>query len=131
VIVGKPELMAQHPAEAGLDTEKARSALMEMPWVIELTYAEHLPWLRAQGIDPDLLNKTVLPSNSLVLAACLAGAGVSAQSRAVVERDLQDGSLVALSQEPDQPDLGYYIAFRPGPMKKDVRVFLRWMRSVA
>ncbi len=131
VIVGTPDLLADHPIGGSPETQSWRDALVGTPWVIDTAYPEHFRWLRAQGIDPDNLNKTELPSNSLVLAASRAGAGLSVQPRAVVERDLKNGSLIALSQERDQPDLGYYMVLRPGLMPQDLRVFLRWMRSVA
>jgi LysR family glycine cleavage system transcriptional activator len=131
VIVGTPDLIARAAPGAGLETAEARRALTEAPWVIDMAYAELFPWLREHGIDPEALNRTELPSNSLVLAACRAGAGLSVQSRAVVERDLNEGTLVALSQETDQPDLGYYIVRGTRPVSDDLRLFLRWLRSTA
>ena len=130
VIVATPDFVAKLPEGWSIDTEEGRAALSEQPWVTDTIYAEFEPWLTAQGFDPDTLNRTDLKSNTLVLAACRAGAGLSVQTKAVVERDLAEGRLVALTDRCDQ-SLGYFIVRPPGPEPAALKPFLAWLRSVA
>jgi LysR family glycine cleavage system transcriptional activator len=130
VIVATPEVAARLPKGLSIETEDGRAAMSAMPWVTDTLYAEFLPWLAAQGFDPEALNRTDLKSNTLVLAACRAGAGLSVQTTAVVERDLAEGRLVALSDRCDQ-SLGYWIVRAPGPEPAALKAFLKWLRSVA
>ncbi len=43
------------------------------------------------------------------------------------ERDLAEGRLIALFEEPPG-DLGYYIATRPGVLRPPLRAFVAWLR---
>ena len=130
VIVGTPELTARLPAALGAGTPEGHAALRTVPWVAEAHYGEFYSWLRAQGLSPEDLNATELASNSLVIAACRAGVGLSIQPRAVIEGDIASGRLAVVTGTSDTA-LGYYILRRPGSVPAHLRPFLRWLKSVA
>jgi len=129
-IVGTPELIARLPEGLDAATEAGRRALATMPWLSDTNYGEFFAWLRAQGVEPEALKVSDLASNSMVLAACRAGAGLSVQPFAVVEADLASGRLVEVATVPAK-DLAYFILRPPGPPSDRLRLFLRWLRSVA
>ncbi len=129
-IVGTPALIGRLPKGLDIATEAGRRALATMPWLSDTNFGEFFAWLRAQGVEPDALNVSELASNNMVLAACRAGAGLSVQPFAVVEADLAAGRLAEVPTVPDR-DLGYFILRPPGPPSDRLRLFLRWLRSVA
>jgi len=130
-IVATPDLAAQLPEGLVVGSSDWRAAISALPWVTDTAYGEFFPWLAAQGLNPDDLNRTDFESPALVLAACRAGAGLSVQTRAVVERNLAEGRLVALYDGSPEGGLGYYIVRAPGPAPDALSAFLRWLRSVA
>jgi LysR family glycine cleavage system transcriptional activator len=130
VIVGTPELTARLPAKLDVSTPEGHAALRTVPWVAEAHYGEFFSWLRAQGLSPDDLNAKELASNSLVIAACRAGVGLSVQPRAVIEGDIASGRLAVVTGT-SETELGYYILRRPGPVPEHLKPFLRWLKSVA
>jgi LysR family glycine cleavage system transcriptional activator len=79
------------------------------------------------GIDPDKLTATELPSNALLLPACRAGAGISAQPLALVKTDIADGRLEVLAEEVDS-DYAYHLLHLPGPLSRRAQTFVTWLR---
>ncbi len=130
LVVGTPELVARLPKDLDLDSEAGREAVAALPWVMDIEYAEFFPWLEARGLHPDRLNRTDFSSPPLVLAACRAGAGLSAQSLAIVEKDIAEGRLVTVPFTYDDDDLGYYMVHAPGVMPEALKLFIRWLKSV-
>jgi len=130
LIVGTPALVARLPAGLDAATDAGRRALAAMPWLSDTKHGEFFAWLHAQGVAPEALKVSELEPNSMVLAGCRAGAGLSVQPFAVVEGDLSTGRLVEVPTVADR-DLGYFILRPPGPPSDRVRLFLRWLRSVA
>ncbi len=130
LIVGTPDLVARLPSGFDLASADHRALLSDLPWVADTQYLEFFPWLAAQGLAPERLNRTDFNSPSLVLAACRSGVGFSVQTAAVVERDIEDGKLVAISPRTDQTRLGYYIVRTGGPMPEAARLFARWLKQV-
>jgi LysR family transcriptional regulator, glycine cleavage system transcriptional activator len=129
VIVGTPELVARLNGQ-GADTPEGRRTLTAMPWLADADDGEFFAWLRDQGAEPDALHVADLATNAMTLAACRAGAGLSVQPYAVVEGDLAAGRLVEVPAR-GETGLAYFVLVAPGPMPERVRLFLRWLRSVA
>ncbi|QBY02407.1 LysR family transcriptional regulator [Rhodophyticola sp. CCM32] len=129
-VVAHPSVVAQLPDSYDPAAPDAVQMLARLPWVIDTSFGEFFSWFRAQGLEEKALSTTKLMSNSLVLAACRAGAGVSMQPYAVVERDIEEGRLVLLRQQCDA-ELGYYILRQPGPVPARVKVFEDWLVACA
>ncbi len=127
LVVACPSVAARLPKEYSASSPDAATQLAALPWLTHRGYGELESWIRAQGLKPDCLNSTELETNSLVLAACRAGAGVSLQSYAVVERDIESGALVALLEQPEEEDLGYYLLNTPGVATPRAKTLSRWL----
>jgi len=104
------------------------SDLRSCPWLFETGRTEHQAWTADRDIDFDAARNRFYPTNSLVLSAARAGHGLSLQSRALVERDLQSGVLVEVYRE-DPGTLAYYIVTLPTPRRKTA-IFERWLTTV-
>lgn len=130
VIVGAPALTARLPRGLDATTDAGRAALAGMPWLADAHYAEMFAWLDALGLETPTLKVSELETNAMVLAACRAGAGLSVQPHAVVEGDIATGRLQVIAAQPESGP-GYFILRPPGPLSDRLRLFLRWLRSVA
>lgn len=128
VVVAHPDIAARLPIDYSATSDRAIHALMDLPWLPDPTDMEMATWLRALGADPDKARITRLETNGLALAAVRSGAGISRQPLAVVERDLENGRLVALLEEPDSA-LGYYAVWNPATISPRARVVLRWLQA--
>ncbi|MEP2473120.1 MAG: LysR family transcriptional regulator [Paracoccaceae bacterium] len=101
VVVGRPDIIGENQGQ-NLSTLKA------LPWLFEVSRTEHRVWAEARGINFDASQNRHFPTNSLVISAARTGQGLSVQSRALVEGDLANGSLVEVKSEAVQ-QLGYYL----------------------
>jgi len=122
-IVAAPSLIA------GRDS-LTRDDLRTLPWVIEEDWPEQTLWLRRFGIDPDGLTGLRVPTEELALEAARQGFGLHLELPALIEDDLARGRLVTVHQGTPE-GLGYFLVTRPGPAKPALRLFTRWLRSVA
>ncbi|SFR34147.1 LysR family transcriptional regulator [Litoreibacter janthinus] len=122
VVVGAPELAAKGEGSSMKD-------LCALPWVFETQRLEQRVWAQEVGLDLSCTPITKLPTNALVLSAARAGAGLSIQGRALVERDLKSGNLVCLHEAP-LSTLGYYLVTRPVARSEALKIFVRWLKSV-
>lgn len=127
VIVGAPKLVRGRRMTAAAD-------LLDLPWLEEIGNAEMLTWLREQGVEaPPREAITYLPGH-LVIEALRSGVGISVASSAVVQRDLRDGRLAILYEEPpceDDAHIGYWIVTRPGVLRPPLKAFVAWLRRCA
>jgi len=118
VVVAKPEILRKK-------SRVKLSDLRSLPWVFEASRTEHRVWAEERGIEFDAEANKHHQTNSLVLAAVLAGHGVSLQSRALVEHTLSTGALVEIySEKPGA--LGYYLVTRGEP-RTNVATFGEWL----
>jgi LysR family glycine cleavage system transcriptional activator len=101
-----------------------------LPWVIEEDWPEQTLWLRRFGIDPDTVTATRVPTEELALEAARQGYGLHLELPALIEDDLARGRLVTV-HDGDPAGLGYFLVTRPGPVKPALRLFTRWLKSVA
>lgn len=121
VIVAAPELL-----EGRSSLTKAEMSVM--PWVIESDWPEALQWLRSFGLRPDRMNITYIPTEELALSAAREGYGLHVEAEALVENDIENGTLVALGEINDD-SLAYYIVTRPGPKRPEVKTFMKWLKA--
>lgn len=110
-----------------MDTRKPSSLteLSTQPWLFESNRVEHQLWAKERGIDFDAEQNKFYPTNSLVLSAARAGYGLSLQSRALVERDLENGDLISVYSE-DKEALAYYLVTGVDQREK-LTIFMRWL----
>lgn len=115
VAVATPERMQQSP--------QATTA----PWFISTSDTELSQWARHMKLIVPETPVTELPTGELVLAACRAGHGYSAQPRALVEGDLDRGTLVVAAEAKDDQH-GYFLLTHKDGMSEKALAFVRWLR---
>lgn len=125
VVVGQPGRFGPIPDD--LSSKAAWARLSALPWLLNRSNREYNQRLIRLGIDSDALTATELESNMLLLPACRAGAGVSAQPHALVETDIADGRLEVLAQE-ENTDYAYHLLHLPGPLSRRAQTFITWLR---
>jgi len=59
-----------------------------------------------------------------------AGQGVAVTTRAFVAAEIDSGALVELFADND-PETGYFIVTRPGPLRPPAKAFVAWLRREA
>ncbi|WP_224816355.1 LysR family transcriptional regulator [Hasllibacter sp. MH4015] len=128
VVVGQPGRFTPRPVDP--TTQEAWAWVATLPWLLDTSHSEFNKRLTRLGIDRDALRATELASNNLILPACRAGAGVSAQPLALVETDIADGRLEVLAQEQDSV-MAYHLLHLPGPLSRRAQTFVTWLKSDA
>jgi LysR family glycine cleavage system transcriptional activator len=108
-------------------TPEAWEHVKTLPWLHDMSHSEFNKRLLRLGIDPGALKMTKLQSNALILPACRAGAGVSAQPLALVEQDIADGRLEVLAEEFDS-EMAYHLLHLPGPLSRRAQTFVTWLK---
>lgn len=106
---------------------EAWQRLSRLPWLLDMSHREFNQRLVRLGIEPDALRATQLMSNALILPACRAGGGVSAQPLALVERDVAERRLEILAQEADSK-MAYHLLHLPGALSHRAQVFVTWLK---
>ncbi len=108
-------------------TPEAWEHVKTLPWLHDMSHSEFNKRLVRLGIDPEALQMTKLQSNALILPACRAGAGVSAQPQALVEQDIAEGRLEVLAEE-TMSDMAYHLLHLPGPLSRRAQTFVTWLK---
>ncbi|WP_373355298.1 LysR family transcriptional regulator [Pseudoroseicyclus sp. CXY001] len=114
----------------GLKGPMSIEELMRQPWIVEDDWPEQFAYFKRHGFDIGQVKATHMPTEELAGAAVQNGIGIGAAFMGLVQDDLDSGRLVTLYQT-EETSLGYWLCLRPGPMRDDLRTFLRWLRSVA
>lgn len=122
VVVAKPGMV-------GTDAPRDLSNLKAFPWLFESSRTEHRDWAEKNGIHFDADANRHYPTNSLVIAAARAGHGVSLQARALVQTDLELGTLEELYAEDNAP-LGYYLVTRD-KLRPKAKAFADWLLDIS
>lgn len=102
--------------------------LKDQHWLLIGAREEEYLWLKDHGLHLEDLRVSRFDTGSLVIQAVRAGNGISVQPRAIIERDLELGALVALYEE-DETDLAYHIAIPTGQTSDKVGTFVRWLKA--
>ncbi|NTT87734.1 LysR family transcriptional regulator [Tabrizicola fusiformis] len=121
VIVGAPDLVQGRK-------DLTAAEMSAMPWVIEQDWPEALEWLKGNGLRPDALQITLMPNEELALAAAREGLGLHVEAATLVEQDVEEGYLVVLASIQDE-SLAYYMVRKPGPVRPELRIFMKWLKS--
>jgi LysR family glycine cleavage system transcriptional activator len=103
--------------------------LAAMPWVIEEDWPEQLAYMSRIGLDVSRIRTTMVPTEELALSAARQGYGLHVELGTLVADDLATGRLRSVHCAPVS-GLGYYLVTRPGPVKANLRLFMRWLKSV-
>ena len=122
VIVAAPSLLK---GRTSLTIEE----MSAMDWVVEGDWPEEKAWLKGHGLHPDEINVTDMPSEELALSAARQGLGLYVEAAALVETDLAQGTLIKVGSLQDE-SMAYYMATKPGPKRPELRLFMKWLKSV-
>lgn len=123
VVAGAPELM-----EGRARLTPAQMAGME--WIAARDWPEQDDYLRSIGLDPVALSKTEFPNEELSIAAARQGLGLVVESLALIEDDLRTGRLVLVHDSQNRLP-AYFVVTLPGPMRPQLRAFVRWLEGAA
>ncbi|MBL4645836.1 MAG: LysR family transcriptional regulator [Hyphomicrobiales bacterium] len=114
---------------AGFEKSDDIASLTSATWLFEDGREEHRQWANSQNIDFGAHQNRSYPNNSLVISAVRAGHGISVQSWALVEKDVQTGVLVALFRQ-QTPKLGYYLLHHK-ELSQKAKSFARWLAGLS
>lgn len=109
-------------------TNLTKAEMSAMPWVFESDWPEALQWVRSFGLHPATMNISYIPTEELALSAARQGYGLHVEAEALVENDIEKGTLVALGEIQDD-SLAYYLVTRPGPKRPEVKTFMKWLKA--
>ena len=121
VIVAAPELLAGR-------VDLSNAEMSAMPWIIAEDWPETQTWLKGFGLKPDAMNITDVPTEDLALSAARAGLGLYVEAEALVEHDIENGTLQIVGRLKDD-SLAYYMVTRPGPKRPELKAFIRWLKA--
>jgi len=97
------------------------------PWFISVADTELSQWAQLMNLLGPQTPVTELPTGELVLSACRAGHGFSAQPHALVANDIAKGTL-AVHAEAGNDLHGYFILTPKDGMTPKARAFVQWLR---
>lgn len=119
VVVANPSLFRGRQVHCPED-------LLDYPWLEELGTTESDLWLRSRGVAKAVRGASIKLPGNLLMQAVRDGQGVAVGVKAFVAEDLQAGRLVELFTE--HQDRGYHIVTRPGVQRRQLRLFISWLR---
>ncbi len=85
-------------------------------------------WLEKVGIPAEAKRKVVRMPGNMILDGVRRGDGIGATAPVFVAKELEEGSLVALFDDPI-PNIGYHLVTRPGPQRPALTAFIRWLKG--
>lgn len=100
------------------------------PWFISTPDIEFRQWASIMRLITDQTPVTELPTGELVLSACRAGHGFSIHPRALIEGDLEKGTLALHAEAHDDPH-SYFILTPKDGMTPKAKAFVDWLRCCA
>lgn len=107
------------------------SDVAALPWVQELGMNERAVWMRAHGIEETGPRNILHMPGNLVIEAIRRGDGVGNTGRTWFEKDVAEGTVVALFDDDTTSDLGYWMVYRDAVARPPLKAFMRWVRSEA
>ena len=123
IVVGAPSLLA---GRATLSLAE----MAAMPWLISEDWPEQRTWIRSIGLPTETFKELRFPNGELSFPAARQGYGLMLETHALLGDDLKAGRLCAVHTV-DAPAVGYHLVTLPGPQRPDLRLFIRWLKSVA
>jgi LysR family glycine cleavage system transcriptional activator len=123
VVVAAPSILKGHCPSSIAD-------LNDLPWVFEAVHQEPQRWAVENGLDLACCQMKTFDTLNMTLSGLRAGLGVSVVSRALVERDLENGALVEVTAVPPT-GVGYHIVELPDRTSAKAKVFKKWLLAAA
>jgi LysR family glycine cleavage system transcriptional activator len=123
VVVVKPDLVKGRIIHTLKD-------VADIPWLFEGHMMESKAMIENEGVDLTDAKISVFSTNELVLSAVRAGLGMSAHPLALVEREIEAGSLTKICALKDD-SLGYYMVTRKDRETPALLTFKKWLRRAA
>ncbi|MEM7744355.1 MAG: LysR substrate-binding domain-containing protein [Pseudomonadota bacterium] len=120
VVVASPALVAASAIKTPAD-------LCTLPWIQEFGTDEVRVWLASHGVETSALPSLINLPGNLATDAVRAGQGAGLMARTWVADDIDEGRLVTLFEEEQDPALGYYVVHKPGPHRPILKSFLAWI----
>lgn len=123
VVVIKPDLVKGRVIHSLKD-------VADIPWMFEGHMMEGKAMIENEGVDLTDAKISVFSTNELVLSAVRAGLGMSAHPLALVEKEIEAGTLTNVCSLKDD-GLGYYMVTRKGRVTPALLQFQKWLRRTA
>lgn len=129
VIAAAPTLLRGSPVRTPED-------LLALPWIQETGTDEWRVWLSSRGVSVEGKRDVLHMPGFMAVGAIRAGQGVGLVARALVERDLAAGELVALFDDADADtpkgrQMGYYLVWPKGTLRAQAQAVVAWLRREA
>ncbi len=121
VVVVKPDLVKGRIIHSLND-------VADIPWLFEGHMMEGKAMIENEGIDLTDAKISIFSTNELVLSAVRAGLGMSAHPLALVEKEIEAGTLENICSLKDD-GLGYYMVTRKGRVTPALLQFQKWLRK--
>ena len=122
VVAAAPSLLAGHVVEKPAD-------LLTLPWIQDLGTDELRVWMAGQGVEDARPRSVDQMPGHMMLDAIRRGQGIGITGRAWLADDIATGRVVTLFDREQSPDLGYWIASRPGVKRASVKAFVKWLKA--
>jgi len=123
VVVVKPDLVKGRIIHSLKD-------VADIPWMFEGHMMESKAMIENEGIDLTDAKISTFSTNELVLSAVRAGLGMSVHPLALVEKEIEAGTLANICSLKDD-GLGYYMVTRKGRVTPALLQFQKWLRRAA
>lgn len=128
LLTGGDYWVAAHPDLLKGRKAKCLEDVFDLPWLLDTNMEERRAILQLNGICFEPKNPTMLNTNSMVLSAAAAGLGVILQPKTLIEREIASGELIKICSL-KQENKGYHIATQTNRTRKDLMIFIKWLRS--
>lgn len=102
--------------------------MLEYPWMDELEASQADDWLRAHGVTQKRCKSVTMVPGNFMVDGLRAGQGIAVLSGISIAADVAAGRLRILFE--DKGDTGYYIVTRPGVLRPQARMLIRWLRRM-
>ncbi len=104
------------------------AAPQDLPWIVRSSDTHGLEVLAKAGLDVERLDRRDIGSEALEVKAAKQGLGAIFGTEAVVQRELDEGTLVRL--DITFPEKSVYQVITPkGPLPPSVRSFIDWLKA--
>jgi LysR family glycine cleavage system transcriptional activator len=123
VIAGAPSLL-------GGRQQLTPDEMRKMDWILQRNWPEQDAYLRQLGLEPEILDRTDMSSEDLVIAAARQGLGLAVESLALIESDVNGGRLHVVHESREKLP-AYFIVTLPGPQRAAARAFIKWLKTQA
>ena len=91
---------------------------------------EWTDWSAHYQVNLDRHPRVMLHDYNIVVEATVAGQGIAMGRHRLIERRLQDGSLVeAFDWPPYHSDIGYWLIAPQGPLSEAAECFSQWLKQ--